>query len=43
LLRAKVPFYDHDRHFAPDIAAAKAVVAGEDLLALVPAGLLPSR
>ena len=43
LLRAQVSFYDHDRHFAPDIAAAKAVVAGEELLGLVPAGLLPSR
>jgi histidine ammonia-lyase len=43
LLRAQVPFYDHDRHFAPDIAAAKAVVAGDELLALVPPGLLPSR
>jgi histidine ammonia-lyase len=43
LLRAKVPFYDHDRHFAPDIAAAKTLIAGEELLALVPSGLLPSR
>ncbi|MFZ2508557.1 MAG: histidine ammonia-lyase [Steroidobacteraceae bacterium] len=43
LLRRKVAFYDHDRHFAPDIAAAKSVIAGEELLALVPAGLVPSR
>jgi histidine ammonia-lyase len=43
LLRAKVAFYDHDRHFAPDIAAAKAVIASEDLLGLVPPGLVPSR
>ncbi|HXV39583.1 MAG TPA: histidine ammonia-lyase [Steroidobacteraceae bacterium] len=43
LLRARVPFYDHDRHFAPDIAAAKTLIAGEELLALVPSGLLPSR
>ena len=26
LLRSKVAFYDHDRHFAPDIEAAKAVI-----------------
>ncbi|HEU0224107.1 MAG TPA: histidine ammonia-lyase [Steroidobacteraceae bacterium] len=43
LLRAKVPFYDHDRHFAPDIAAAKTLITCEELLALVPSGLLPSR
>jgi histidine ammonia-lyase len=43
LLRKQVAFYDHDRHFAPDIAAAKRVVSGEGLLALVPVGLLPSR
>ncbi len=43
LLRSRVAFYDHDRHFAPDIAAAKAVISSEDLLALVPPGLLPSR
>jgi histidine ammonia-lyase len=43
LLRKQVAFYDHDRHFAPDIAAAKAVISGDELLALVPSGLLPSR
>ena len=43
LLRKQVSFYDHDRHFAPDIAAAKAVIASEALLALLPSGLLPSR
>ncbi|MGQ0430338.1 MAG: histidine ammonia-lyase [Gammaproteobacteria bacterium] len=43
LLRAKVAFYDHDRHFAPDIAAAKSVIAGEELLSLIPSGLVPSR
>jgi len=43
LLRRRVAFYDHDRLFAPDIAAAKAVIAGDDLLALVPSGLTPSR
>ena len=43
LLRKHVVFYDHDRHFAPDIAAAKAVIASEELLNLVPAGLVASR
>lgn len=43
LLRKQVAFYDHDRHFAPDIAAAKAVIASDELLALVPTGLTPSR
>ena len=43
LLRKRVAFYDHDRHFAPDIAAAKSVIASEDFLALVPSGLTPSR
>jgi histidine ammonia-lyase len=43
LLRRQVAFYDHDRLFAPDIAAAKSVVASDELLALVPPGLTPSR
>lgn len=43
LLRKKVAFYDHDRHFAPDIEAAKAVIAGEEFLDLVSPGLAPSR
>lgn len=43
LLRKQVAFYDHDRHFAPDIEAAKAVMRDERLLRLVPAGLTPSR
>lgn len=43
LLRRQVAFYDHDRHFAPDIEAAKAVMSDERLLQLVPAGLTPSR
>ncbi|MGH8251288.1 MAG: histidine ammonia-lyase [Steroidobacteraceae bacterium] len=43
LLRAQVAFYDHDRHFAPDIAAAKSVVASDELLNLVPPGLTASR
>ncbi|MEX2149988.1 MAG: histidine ammonia-lyase [Steroidobacteraceae bacterium] len=43
LLRAKVSFYDHDRHFAPDIQAAKTVVSSDDFLSLVPTGLCASR
>ncbi len=43
LLRKRVAFYDHDRLFAPDIAAAKAVIASDAFLALVPSGLTPSR
>jgi histidine ammonia-lyase len=43
LIREKVAFYDHDRHFAPDIAAAKQVIAGDDFLSIVPAGLCASR
>ena len=43
LLRKSVSFYDHDRYFSPDIEAAKTVISAECLLALVPAGLVPSR
>ncbi len=43
LLRRQVAFYDHDRHFAPDISAAKDVIASEELLNLVPPGLAASR
>jgi histidine ammonia-lyase len=43
LLRKQVAFYDHDRLFAPDIAAAKSVIASDELLSLVPSGLTPSR
>jgi histidine ammonia-lyase len=43
LLRQHVAFYDHDRHFAPDIAAAKSVISSHELLSLVPSGLVPSR
>ncbi|MEX1994448.1 MAG: histidine ammonia-lyase [Steroidobacteraceae bacterium] len=43
LLRQHVAFYDHDRHFSPDITAAKSVISSEDLLSLVPAGLTASR
>ena len=42
LLRARVAFYDHDRHFAPDIESAKAVMSDPRLLALVPVPLVPS-
>jgi histidine ammonia-lyase len=43
LLRKRVAFYDHDRHFASDIEAAKSVIASDELLSLVPSGLVPSR
>jgi histidine ammonia-lyase len=43
LLRRQVAFYDHDRHFAPDIEAAKAVLRDPALVALVPGTLVPSR
>jgi len=42
LLRAQVAFYDHDRHFAPDIEAAKGVMRDERLLRLVPGRVTPS-
>ncbi len=40
-LRQRVPHYEVDRYFAPDIAAAKDMVSGTDFHALV-GGLLPS-
>jgi histidine ammonia-lyase len=40
-LRERVPFYDKDRYFAPDIAAAKEMVSGTDFHTLV-GNLLPS-
>ena len=40
-LRARVPFYAEDRYFAPDIEAAKSLVAGGHYTAEA-AGLLPS-
>ena len=43
MLRKQVAFYDHDRHFAPDIASAKSVISDESFLKLVPSGLVPSR
>ena len=40
-IRSKVPFYDRDRGFAPDIEAAKALIRGPLFRSLV-ADLLPS-
>ena len=40
-LRQNVPFYEHDRYFAPDIAAADDLLATEVLTPIV-ADLLPS-
>jgi len=42
-IRERVPAYDEDRYFAPDIAAAKDMVTTVRFLDAVPAGLLPSR
>jgi len=42
LLRSRVAHYEKDRFFAPDIAAASALIAGRELSRLMPAGLLPS-
>ncbi|QTQ37716.1 Histidine ammonia-lyase [Aromatoleum petrolei] len=41
-LRAKVPFYEVDRYFAPDIAAATNLLQTRVLSGLMPRGLLPS-
>ncbi len=41
-LRAKVPYYVEDRFFAPDIAAADALLAERVLTPLLLAGMLPS-
>ncbi|WP_397450349.1 histidine ammonia-lyase [Pseudomonas sp. NA-150] len=41
-LRSKVPFYDKDRFFAPDIEAASQLLASHTLNALLPANVLPS-
>ena len=41
-LRAKVPYYVEDRFFAPDIAAADALLVERVLTPLLPAGMLPS-
>jgi histidine ammonia-lyase len=42
MLRAKVPFYDKDRYFAPDIAAAETLLASAKHHLLMPKSLLPS-
>lgn len=42
ILRARVPYYVEDRFFAPDIAAADALLAERVLTPLLPAGMLPS-
>ena len=42
LLREKVDFYEQDRFFAPDIAAAEALLQTRELSQLVPISLLPS-
>lgn len=41
-LRSKVPFYEKDRFFAPDINAASELLASRCLNELLPAKLLPS-
>jgi len=41
LLRSRVPFYDHDRYFAPDIDAARSLIEDAAFRCFVP-GLLPS-
>jgi len=41
LVRSRVAFYDHDRYFAPDIEAIRALVESGALRRFVP-GLLPS-
>jgi histidine ammonia-lyase len=42
LVRARVPFYDRDRYFSPDIAAATQLVGSSAFNPFAPAGLLPS-
>ncbi|CAB3638700.1 Histidine ammonia-lyase [Achromobacter mucicolens] len=41
-LRDKVPHYEEDRFFAPDIAAASGLLAAQVMNGLMPPGLLPS-
>ena len=43
LIRARVPFFDTDRPFAPDIAAVKTLIAGDAFGRFMPVGVLPSR
>jgi histidine ammonia-lyase len=42
LVRSKVPFYDRDRYFSPDIEAAQRLIRESAFLRFLPAGLLPS-
>jgi histidine ammonia-lyase len=42
ILRSRVPFYDRDRYFAPDIAASAELVRGGAYNSVFPAGILPS-
>ena len=42
MIRERVPALDQDRHFAPDLAAIKAMVQAGAFNAMMPAGLLPS-
>jgi histidine ammonia-lyase len=41
-LRSRVPFYDRDRYFSPDIETSKQLIAGSVYNRFMPAGLLPS-
>ena len=43
LLRSKVPFYDKDRYFAPDIEAAKQLIKSHQLMDNVSLSLLSSQ
>ncbi len=43
LVRAKVPFYDKDRYFSPDIEAAQGLIEGSAFNAFLPSGALPSH
>jgi histidine ammonia-lyase len=42
LLRSRVPFYDRDRYFSPDIAAAQRLIESSSCNGFLPPGLLPS-
>jgi histidine ammonia-lyase len=42
LVRSKVPFYDRDRYFSPDIEAAQRLVRESAFLRFLPGGLVPS-
>lgn len=42
MLRSRVPFYDEDRYFAPDIESASELVSNGEFNPFVPESLLPS-